>query len=101
DPEALSRARQGARGAHSEAHLSYHRRGRRQAGQGGWRQVMGQKVNPIGLRLGIIRDWSARWYANSSGYTENLIADLKIRRFLKEKLAHAAVSQIVIERPAQ
>ncbi|HEX7044895.1 MAG TPA: 30S ribosomal protein S3 [Burkholderiales bacterium] len=62
---------------------------------------MGQKVNPIGLRLGIIRDWNARWYANSSGYTENLIADLEIRRFLKDKLAHAAVSQIVIERPAQ
>jgi small subunit ribosomal protein S3 len=62
---------------------------------------MGQKVNPIGLRLGVIRDWSARWYASNNAYTENLVADLNVRRFLKEKLAHAAVSSIVIERPAQ
>jgi small subunit ribosomal protein S3 len=62
---------------------------------------MGQKVNPIGFRLGVIRDWSARWYAGHQGYTENLISDLKVRRFLKQKLAHAAVSQIVVERPAQ
>ncbi|BAU49900.1 30S ribosomal protein S3 [Sulfurifustis variabilis] len=62
---------------------------------------MGQKVNPIGFRLGVIRDWSARWYAGHQGYTENLISDLKLRRFLKQKLSHAAVSQIVVERPAQ
>jgi small subunit ribosomal protein S3 len=62
---------------------------------------MGQKVNPIGLRLGVIRDWNARWYANNSAYTENLISDLEIRRFLKRKLAHAAVSSIVVDRPAQ
>jgi small subunit ribosomal protein S3 len=62
---------------------------------------MGQKVNPIGFRLGVIRDWTARWYANNTGYTSNLVADLKLRRFLKEKLAHAAVSSIVVERPAQ
>ena len=62
---------------------------------------MGQKVHPIGFRLGIIRDWNARWYANNNAYTENLISDLKIRRFLKEKLAHAAVSSIIVERPAQ
>ena len=62
---------------------------------------MGQKVNPIGLRLGVIRDWSARWYANNNAYTDNLISDLKVRKFLKSKLAHAAVSSIVVERPAQ
>lgn len=62
---------------------------------------MGQKVNPIGFRLGVIRDWNARWYANNNAYTENLISDIKIRRHLKQKLAHAAVSQIVVERPAQ
>ncbi|MBI3896728.1 MAG: 30S ribosomal protein S3 [Gammaproteobacteria bacterium] len=62
---------------------------------------MGQKVNPIGFRLGVIRDWSARWYANSGGYKTNLVADLKLRSFLKAKLAHAAVSSIIIERPAQ
>ena len=62
---------------------------------------MGQKVNPIGFRLGVIRDWSARWYANNDAYTDNLISDLKVRKFLKEKLAHAAVSSIIIGRPAQ
>lgn len=62
---------------------------------------MGQKVNPIGLRLGVIRDWNARWYANTNAYKNYLISDLKVRRFLKRKLAHAAVSSIVVERPAQ
>ena len=62
---------------------------------------MGQKVNPIGFRLGVIRDWSARWYANNTGYTSNLVGDIKLRSFLKKKLAHAAVSSIVVERPAQ
>lgn len=62
---------------------------------------MGQKVNPIGMRLGVIRDWSARWYANNNAYTDNLISDLKVRKFLKSKLSHAAVSSIVVERPAQ
>jgi small subunit ribosomal protein S3 len=62
---------------------------------------MGQKVNPIGFRLGVIRDWTAKWYAAGDHYTQHLIADLKLRDFLKEKLKHAALSQIVIERPAQ
>ena len=62
---------------------------------------MGQKVNPIGLRLGIIRDWTARWYSGSKGYTANLYSDLMLRERLKQRLANAAVSQIVIERPAQ
>jgi len=62
---------------------------------------MGQKINPNGLRLGVIRDWTARWYAGSKHYAENLAADIKLRTHIKKKLAHAALSKIVIERPAQ
>ncbi len=62
---------------------------------------MGQKVNPNGFRLGVIREWDARWYAGGTHYADNLTADLKIRRFIKKKLANAAVSRIVIERPSQ
>lgn len=62
---------------------------------------MGQKVNPIGIRLGIIREWSAKWYAGDRQYKDILIADLKLREFLKKRLAHAAVSKIIIERPTQ
>ncbi len=62
---------------------------------------MGQKVSPIGMRLGIIRDWTAKWYANKHKYGETLISDLKLRDFLRKKLAHAAVSKVVIERPTQ
>jgi small subunit ribosomal protein S3 len=62
---------------------------------------MGQKVNPIGFRVGVTRDWTARWYAGTKDYTNNLISDLKLREYLKKKLANAAVSQIVIERPTQ
>lgn len=62
---------------------------------------MGQKVSPIGMRLGIIRDWSAKWYANKKNYGDILISDLKLRDFLKKKLAHAAISKVVIERPTQ
>jgi small subunit ribosomal protein S3 len=62
---------------------------------------MGQKINPNGFRLGVIRDWTARWYAGSKHYAENLAADIKLRTHIKKKLAHAALSRIVIERPAQ
>ena len=62
---------------------------------------MGQKVHPIGMRLGIIRDWTSKWYSNSRNFADTLTADLKIRDFLKAKLKHAAVSKIIIERPAQ
>jgi small subunit ribosomal protein S3 len=62
---------------------------------------MGQKVNPIGFRLGVTRDWTAKWYSGRRDYTENLISDIRLRRYLKQKLANAAVSTIVIERPAQ
>lgn len=61
---------------------------------------MGQKVNPIGLRLGIVRTWDSRWYADSN-YAVLLHEDLKIREFLHRRLAQAGVSRIVIERPAK
>lgn len=61
---------------------------------------MGQKVNPIGFRLGINRTWDSRWYADS-GYADLLHEDLNIRSFLRERLAQAGVARIVIERPAK
>ncbi len=61
---------------------------------------MGQKVHPIGLRLGIIKDWSSRWYAESKHYAGYLNTDFSVREFLRKKLAHASVSRIQIERPA-
>jgi small subunit ribosomal protein S3 len=62
---------------------------------------MGQKINPNGFRLGVIRDWTAKWYAGSKHYSANLASDIMLREHLKKKLAHAALSKIVIERPAQ
>ena len=62
---------------------------------------MGQKVNPIGLRVGINRTWDSRWYASGNSYTKLLREDLKIREFLKKKLKGAAVSRITVERPTK
>lgn len=62
---------------------------------------MGNKVHPTGIRLGIAKDWNAKWYANKQDYAKYLAADLKVRELLKKKLSHAAVSRIVIERPAK
>ncbi len=61
---------------------------------------MGQKVNPIGLRLGIHRTWDSRWYAGDT-YAKLLHEDLQIRKMLRQRLAQAGVSRIVIERPAK
>jgi small subunit ribosomal protein S3 len=61
---------------------------------------MGQKVNPVGFRLGINRTWDSRWYAED-GYADLLHEDLSIREYLRERLAQAGVSRIVIERPAK
>ncbi|HWP01191.1 MAG TPA: 30S ribosomal protein S3 [Methylococcus sp.] len=61
---------------------------------------MGQKVHPTGIRLGYIKDWSSRWFANSKSYPEFLYNDLKVRDFLKRKLRHASVSRIQINRLA-
>ena len=60
---------------------------------------MGQKVNPIGLRLGVNRTWDSRWYANTKDYARLLHEDIKIRAFLREKLNAAGISKIIIERP--
>ena len=59
---------------------------------------MGQKVNPAGLRLGINKDWTAKWYAPSKDFSKVLNNDMKIRKFLEKKLKNAAVSMISIER---
>ncbi|PWR19079.1 30S ribosomal protein S3 [Zavarzinia compransoris] len=62
---------------------------------------MGQKVNPVGLRLGINRTWDSRWYANKRDFAGLLHEDLKIRAFLEKKLASAGIARVVIERPAK
>ncbi len=62
---------------------------------------MGQKINPIGFRLGVSRDWNSRWFAKGRGFSTMLNEDLKVRDFLKRKLAHASVSKVIIERPAK
>jgi len=62
---------------------------------------MGQKVNPIGIRLGITRDWTSRWYANTRNYPAYILQDWQVRGFLKKKLAEASVSRIHIERAAR
>lgn len=61
---------------------------------------MGQKVNPIGMRLGINKTWDSRWYSNKS-YGSLLQEDIKIREYILDKLSHAGISRVVIERPAK
>ncbi|MEE4192361.1 MAG: 30S ribosomal protein S3 [Halieaceae bacterium] len=62
---------------------------------------MGQKVHPVGIRLGIVKDHSSVWYADNKNYSKNLITDLEVREYIEKKLDHASVSRVVIERPAQ
>ena len=62
---------------------------------------MGQKVHPIGIRLGITKDWDSKWYANSPEFPEMVHSDFKIRQFLKQRLKDASVSRIQIERPTK
>jgi len=62
---------------------------------------MGHKVHPIGIRLGISKDWNSTWYANKREYAEYLASDLKVREMLRKRLAQAGVSRIQIERPAK
>ena len=61
---------------------------------------MGQKVHPHGQRVGVIKDWDTRWYANKKDFADNLLEDYKIRNFLKKKLYAAGISRIEIERAA-
>lgn len=61
---------------------------------------MGQKVNPIGLRLGIVKTWDSRWYAGKK-YADYILEDHKIRKFFKEKMFHAGISKIEIERSSK
>ena len=62
---------------------------------------MGQKIHPIGFRLAVYRNWTSRWYSNSKGFSEMLLEDIKVRAYLRKRLAHAAVAKVVIERPAK
>ena len=62
---------------------------------------MGQKVQPVGIRLGITSEWSSRWFATGTKYARNLNDDLQVRNFIRKRLANAAISNITIERPAQ
>ncbi|WP_127475856.1 30S ribosomal protein S3 [Sulfurivermis fontis] len=62
---------------------------------------MGHKVHPTGIRLGITKDWTSKWYADSKNFPEFLHMDLKVREFLQKKLAQASISRVQIERPAR
>ena len=62
---------------------------------------MGQKVNPNGIRLGIVKPWNSTWFANTQDFADNLDGDFKVRKFLNKELANASVSRITIERPAK
>ena len=62
---------------------------------------MGQKVHPVGIRLGIVKDHTSVWYADGRNYADYLNADLKVRAYLQDKLKSASVSRIDIARPAQ
>jgi small subunit ribosomal protein S3 len=62
---------------------------------------MGQKIHPTGFRLPVTRAWASRWYANSRNFATMLAEDLQVRDYLKTRLKNAAVSRILIERPAK
>ena len=61
---------------------------------------MGQKINPHGLRVGVIKDWDAKWYADKDNYSELLHEDIEIRKHIKNKMYEAGISRVVIERAA-
>lgn len=61
---------------------------------------MGQKVNPVGLRLGIVKGWNSVWFADSKTFAKKLLADIEVRKYLHEELKQASISKIKIERPA-
>jgi len=62
---------------------------------------MGQKIHPTGFRLSVLKNWSSKWYANSKNFPVMLNEDIKVREYLKKKLAHASVGRVIIERPSK
>lgn len=62
---------------------------------------MGQKINPIGFRLAVTRNWSSRWYASDKDFSGLLASDIRVREYLKRKLKSASVGRVLIERPAK
>ena len=62
---------------------------------------MGQKVSPHGLRVGVIKDWNSKWYADKGNFADMLVEDNKIREYVKKKLYVAGVSKVLIERSAE
>lgn len=62
---------------------------------------MGQKINPIGFRLAVTRNWASRWYAADKDFGGLLASDIRVREYLKRKLKSASVGRVVIERPAK
>lgn len=62
---------------------------------------MGQKIHPTGFRLGVQRSWNAKWYGSNRTFAATLNEDIKVREYLRKKLAHASVSKVLIERPAK
>lgn len=62
---------------------------------------MGQKINPTGFRLSVLKNWSSKWFAHGRAFSKLLNEDIKVREYLQKKLAHASVGQIVIERPSK
>ena len=62
---------------------------------------MGQKVHPLGIRLGIVKNWLSRWYVDSGNFADTVYGDLQVRKFLEKELAQAGISRIEIERPAK
>src|SRR5262249_6810262 len=97
--EALPRPRQGPRRPR-RAEVEQSDGGRARARRSRGDEVMGQKVNLIGLRVGINRTWDSRWFAGKD-YAQLLHEDLKLKEYLRDRLAQAGISKIVIERPAK
>ena len=62
---------------------------------------MGQKINPTGFRLSVLKNWSTRWYTNTKKFSDFLNEDISVRQYLQKKLAHASVGSIIIERPSK
>ena len=62
---------------------------------------MGQKINPTGFRLSVLKNWSSRWYTNTKKFSDFLNEDISVRQYLQKKLAHASVGSIIIERPSK